>query len=101
MNSTPLLKTMPSYAEVRKVYPTLRTLEAEAEAYQSSAAARFCANAAWYDRPRWGRSLRDRVIAVADRAALRYGQQRVYDLVYDAIYCRLPDCRGGCGWFDV
>ena len=94
-----LSATLPTFAEICRVYPCLRELADEAESHQENNSPVFCGNQQWYsyDRPR--DSLRNRVIRVADAAVRRYGQQRVYDLVYSSIYDLIPDCRGRCGCY--
>ena len=91
---------LPSYTEVRRAFPALRSLETEAKNYQDDVHARFCANEKWYGSDSSRHSLRNRTVRIADRAVQKYCQQRVYDLIYDQIYGLLPDCRGGCGCFD-
>lgn len=87
---------LPTLDPLRRAYPTLRMLEAEAEAFQETTDPHFCANSAWYGRTGRGPSLRSRVVTIADKAVHRSGPQRVYDLIYDAVYQKLPDCKN-CG----
>lgn len=98
--STSASAVLPSYTEVRRAFPALRSLETEAKNYQDDVHARFCANEKWYGSDSSRHSLRNRTVRIADRAVQKYCQQRVYDLIYDQIYGLLPDCRGGCGCFD-
>ncbi len=89
------MKNLPSFATLCRQFPTLRLLASEAENYQCNIDPSFCANGAWYGHGRGQVSLRNRVVAVADKAAKRFGQQ-AYDVVYENVYDRLPDCRD-CG----
>jgi len=93
---TPPPPAIPSFDQLRRTYPTLRALEAEAEDFEQNTDTNFCANEVWYGHTRRQDSLRNRVVTVATKAAARFGQ-RAYDAVYDGVYQKLPHCRrGGC-----
>jgi len=71
---TYLPPAIPSFDQLRRTYPTLRALEAEAEAFEQNTDPHYCANEVWFG-------------------------QRAYDAVYDGVYQKLPDCRR-CGCFN-
>ncbi len=96
INTTQQTTALPTFDTLCRTYPTLRMLADEAEQFQENDDPNFCANQAWYGHGRWQKSLRNRVVTIADKAVKRFGQQRVYDVVYDGVYDRLPDCRR-CG----
>lgn len=87
---------LPALDALRRAYPTLRMLEAEAEAFQGTTCPHFCANSIWYGHTSRHPSLRNRTVTVANKAVKRFGTQRAYDLVYSAVYQKLPDC-ADCG----
>ncbi len=92
----PTCPSVPSFDALRRRYPALSVLAREADRIAENAGADFCANRAWYEHPYGNQhSLRRRVVRIADNAAKRYGQ-RAYDVCYQGIYDRLPDCRE-CG----
>lgn len=90
---------VPSLDQLRRAYPTLQMLEAEAEDFQGNSDPHFCANNIWYGHDRRQQSLRSRTITIADKAVKRFGQQQAYDVVYSGVYEKLPDCRA-CGCFN-
>lgn len=93
----PTLPAIPSIAELIREFPGLTGLIAEAEAVKDDQSkASFCANGRWYGGGR--NSLRGRTVEIAHVAGHKYGW-KAYDLIYAAVYDKLPDCRAcGCVW---
>lgn len=92
-DSNPLI----SYAVLE---PRILTLLIEAAAIvDDGSASYFCANEIFFgDDELYRINFKERVIALAgweaENRALR--TTRAYDVVYDAVYAALPDCRGDC-----
>jgi hypothetical protein len=77
-----------TFADLAAIEPLLAELAAEARRIEADSPD-FCANKVWYDR--FKPALERLVGYQARRSELR--TERAYDIAYQAIYDRLPDCR--------
>jgi hypothetical protein len=85
----------PSWSELCRLEPRLRTLAAEIRAVRDDPdSTHYCANADWYARGGFKDRLCELVGWSVDHPVL--GSTEAYDAAYEKLYDLLPDCRD-CG----
>lgn len=94
-----------TFSDLVTLEPALQWLMDDAVAYRKSHGKKktCCANARWYGYGDWkGRGIKERLLELVGNASSRrivkppLRSSYAYDLAYDSIYRRLPNCRN-CG----